>query len=78
MIKGANAVEIKYNEVDCTLQLSKPASRMMIYDVDGTQVLNNKITSQTIRLNKSLLGKPYSLAVIAFTDGTTEVVKLKH
>ena len=78
MIKGANAVEIKYNEVDCTLQLSKPASRMMVYDVDGTQVLNNKITSQTIRLKKSLLGKPYSLAVIAFTDGTTEVVKLKH
>lgn len=77
-IKRMNAVEVKCNEVDCTLQLSKPASRMMIYDVDGTQVLNNKITSQTIRLNKSLLGKPYSLAVIAFTDGTTEVVKLKY
>ncbi|MBO5880293.1 MAG: hypothetical protein J6Q57_01400 [Paraprevotella sp.] len=77
-IKSPNAIEIKYNEVDCTLQLSKPASRMMVYDVDGTQVLNNKITSQTIRLNKSLLGKPYSLAVIAFTDGTTEVVKLKY
>ncbi|MBP3566337.1 MAG: hypothetical protein J6J76_02105 [Paraprevotella sp.] len=50
---------------------------MMVYDVDGTQIFNKKITSQAIQLNKSLLNKPYSLAVIAFTDGTTEVVKLK-
>ena len=76
-IKGINSVEVKYNEDGCVLQLSKPSSRVMVYDVDGTQIFNKKITSQAIQLNKSLLNKPYSLAVIAFTDGTTEVVKLK-
>ena len=77
-IKGINSVEVKYNEDGCVLQLSKPSSRVMVYDVDGTQIFNKKITSQAIQLNKSLLNKPYSLAVIAFTDGTTEVVKLKY
>ncbi|MBP3566165.1 MAG: hypothetical protein J6J76_01230 [Paraprevotella sp.] len=76
--KRPNSVEVKYNEDGCVLQLSKPSSRVMVYDVDGTQILNKKITSQAIQLNKSLLNKPYSLAVIAFTDGTTEVIKLKY
>ena len=76
--KRPSTVEVKYNEDGCVLQLSKPSSRIMVYDVDGTQILNKKITSQAIQLNKSLLNKPYSLAVIAFTDGTTEVVKLKY
>ncbi len=76
--KRPSTIEVKYNEDGCVLQLSKPSSRVMVYDVDGTQILNKKITSQAIQLNKSLLNKPYSLAVIAFTDGTTEVVKLKY